>query len=149
MNARSRFSQSAYPNGHTACGPTKTTVKIKIKIKIFLAHSALLAVQSLPEGLILSQTSAFRLPPPFWNHGPIIYICQYIDQVRTCLKWCPTTGASLFRIISPVISRNLLLLGSLKWFWKSVVDYQTIYLHSFFCFFFFNFKYLILCWSLE
>ena len=26
-----------------------------------------------------------------------------------CLKWCPTAGASLFRIISPVISGNRLL----------------------------------------
>ena len=26
MNARSRFSQSAIPNGHTACGPAKKTV---------------------------------------------------------------------------------------------------------------------------
>ena len=26
MNARSRFSQSAIPNGHTTCGPTKKAV---------------------------------------------------------------------------------------------------------------------------
>ena len=146
MNARSRFSLSKRTH---RMWPHQND---RNKKEVFLAHSAQLAVQSLPEGLILSQTSAFRLPPPFWNHGPIINICQYIDQVRTCLKWCPTTGASLFRIISPVISGNPLLLGSLKWFWKSVVDYQTLYICI--VFFFFFFLYLIsvipiLCWSLE
>ena len=33
MNARSRFSQSAIPNGHTACGPTKKTVVSERKKK--------------------------------------------------------------------------------------------------------------------
>ena len=51
----------------------------------------------MPNGLMLSQSSAFRLPPPFWNAS------------SPCLKWCPTAGASLFRIISPVISGNRLL----------------------------------------
>ena len=59
MNARSRFSQSAIPNEYTARGPTKKTVvrENKLQIKVFLAHSAQLAVQynrSMPEGLILS-----------------------------------------------------------------------------------------------
>ena len=54
---------------------------------------------SMPEGLKLSQTSVFRLPPLFWNHGPI-----YASS--PCLKWCPTAGALLFQMISPVISRN-------------------------------------------
>ena len=57
---------------------------------------------SMPEGLKLSQTSVFRLPPLFWNHGPI-----YASSL--CLKWCPTAGALLFQMISPVISRNRLL----------------------------------------
>ena len=56
----------------------------------------------MPEGLILSQTSAFRLPPPFWNHGPI-----YASS--PCLKWYPTAGASPFWIISPVLFGNRLL----------------------------------------
>ena len=51
--------------------PKKTVVhEKKKKKKRFLALSAQLAVQynryrSMPEGLILSQTNAFRLPPPF------------------------------------------------------------------------------------
>ena len=60
MNDRSRFSQSAILNGHTACGPTKKTVVRKNKPKnktkkkkkerkkkreVFLAHRAQLAVQ--------------------------------------------------------------------------------------------------------
>ena len=53
--------------------------------------------RSMPEGPIPSQTSAFRLPPPFWNHGPI-----YASS--PCLKGCPTAGASFFHIISLVIS---------------------------------------------
>ena len=32
MNVRSRFSQSAIPNGHTACNPAKKTV-VREKIK--------------------------------------------------------------------------------------------------------------------
>ena len=74
----------------------------KKKKEMFLAHSAHLPVQysmgpCLFKGLILSQTGAFRLPPPFWNHGPIC-------ASSPCLKWCPTAGASLFRFISPVFS---------------------------------------------
>ena len=47
MDARSRFSQSAIPNEHTACSPAKKTVvrgKKKKKKEMFLAHSAHLAV---------------------------------------------------------------------------------------------------------
>jgi len=55
MNARSRFTQSAIPNGHTACGPIKKTVvrgkkrrkkkkKKKRKKRRIIAHNAQLAV---------------------------------------------------------------------------------------------------------
>ena len=43
----------------------------------------------------------------FWHHGPV-----YASS--PCLKWCPTAGVSLFRIISPVISGNRLLQTSGK-----------------------------------
>ena len=82
--------------------------------KVFLAHSPQLAVQynyrSMPEGLILSQTSAFRLPLPFLYHG---HASLEIDQVRVWNDVLPR-GTSLFRIISPVISRNRLLAGGWK-----------------------------------
>ena len=46
MNARSWFSQSAIPNWHTACGPTKkTSAWKKEKKKVFLAHGMQLAAQ--------------------------------------------------------------------------------------------------------
>ena len=37
-------------------------------------------------------------PALFWNHGVWIYI--YIYASSLCLKSCPTTGASLFQIVS-------------------------------------------------
>ncbi len=60
MNARSRFSQSSIRNGQTAKSKRKKKKKAGSPVQY----------RSMPEGLILSQTSAFRLPPPFW-HGPI------------------------------------------------------------------------------
>ena len=73
MNARSQFSQSAIPNGHNACVPTKKTV-VREKKKCFLCIVYSPVYRSMPEGLILSQTSAFRLLPPFWYHGRIYAI---------------------------------------------------------------------------
>ena len=79
MNAHSQFSQSAIPNRHTTCGPwaTKKTTVCEKNCFFHIAHSwqsSIYIHRSMPEGLILSQTSAFWLPPPFWNHGPIIII---------------------------------------------------------------------------
>ena len=64
MLAGSQFSQSAIPNGHNACVPTKKTVVHEIK-KCFSCIVCSPVYRSMPEGLILSQTSAFRLLPPF------------------------------------------------------------------------------------
>ena len=68
MEARSRFSQSAIPDGHTACGPTKKTVVRDKKKKEKKSEGLMLSQIS---DLMLSQISAFRLPPPFSNHGRI------------------------------------------------------------------------------
>ena len=40
MNTHSRFSQSAIPNGHTACGPAKKTVVREKEEEMFVANSA-------------------------------------------------------------------------------------------------------------
>ena len=45
MNARSRFSQSAIPNEHSACGHTKKTVVSEEEKEVFLVHSSRLAVK--------------------------------------------------------------------------------------------------------
>ena len=124
MNARSRFRpQSSIPNGHTACAPPawkdRSTGKKKRKKMggggggVLLAHSAQLAVQ-YSIGPCLKVWYCYR--PALFDcrlHSEIMdqYIYIYMTVYRTspCLEWCPTAGASLFWIISPVISRNRLL----------------------------------------
>ena len=85
MNARSRFSQSAIPNGHTACGPTKKTVvrgKKKKEKEAFLAHSAI-SVSGSPilgdsGGLLLSPLAAFTSGAYLLHNGrQWQWICKF------------------------------------------------------------------------
>ena len=111
MNARSRFSQSAIPNGHTACGPAKMTI-VCGKKRVFLEHSMHLAVQDSIDPCL----------KVWYCHRPKLFDCHLHSEIMNlympvyrsspCLKWCPNAGASLFRIISPVISGNHLLQAS-------------------------------------
>ncbi len=105
MNARSRFSQSSIRNGHTAWGPTKrTVVREKRRRRIFFfffRNNAQLAVQ-------------YSIGPclkVWYCHRPALFDCrlhsgmdQYMPVYRSSPEWCSTAGASLFRIISTVIS---------------------------------------------
>ena len=102
MNARSLFSQPVIPNWYRMWPHQKDRSARKKKMK-----SEQLAVQYIPEGLLLSQTSAFRLLSPFWNHGPI----YPVYRSSPCLKWCPILRGlhspevrKHCQIISPVIS---------------------------------------------
>ena len=92
MNARSLFSPSAIPKVTPHVVPLKRPQCAKKRKKCFSLitrswQSSIYNNRSMPEGLILSQTSAFRLLPPFSNHGPI-YMLVY--RSSPCLKWCQT-----------------------------------------------------------
>ena len=115
MNARSRFSQSSIPNGHTACGPTKKTVvrgkrKKKEKEKKRFSRIARLWQSSIQVHAWRSETvtdQRFSTAASLLKSWTNIYMPVY--RSSPCLEWCPTARASLFRIISPVISGNHLL----------------------------------------
>ena len=84
MNARSRFSQSAIPNGHLQKKrSTREKKKKRKKEEVFRAHSAIwqssiVQVHARRSDTVTDQrfsTAASILKS--WT-----YICQYIDQVR-------------------------------------------------------------------
>ena len=59
-------------------------------------------------GLLLCKLSKSMIVCMWWKYN---YMAKHnIHASSLCLKWCPTTGASLFRIISSVISGNRLLI---------------------------------------
>ena len=63
------------------------------KEEVFLVHSTQLAVQyiyrSMPEGLILSQTSAYF---DRCLHSKIMDLYMPVYRSSPCLKWCPIAG---------------------------------------------------------
>ena len=99
MNARSRFSQSSISNGHTACGLTKKTiVREKRKKRKKKCFSRVLQQSICPwrSDTVTDQRFSTEIMDQY-RHTPVY-------RSSPCLEWCPTAGASLFRIISPVIS---------------------------------------------
>ena len=86
MNARSRFSPSAIPNGHTTCGSTKKAV---VREKEKKKKECFSRIESSWQSSICNTGPCLKV----WYcrlHSEIMDLHMPVYRSSPCLKWCPT-----------------------------------------------------------
>ena len=159
MNAHSQFSQSAIPNGHNVCVPTKKTVVCVSRakravqyigpcLKVWYCHRPALfdcRLHSLKCCFTSTETVGllgtgsqdvhldFHTAPELCLHSDIMDI--YMPVYRSSPVWNDVLprGTSLFRIISPVISGKRICCRVLQCNWPLLshrLHFQLSFIHS-------------------